>query len=262
VRKPFIIGALSATAAALASGVLMCNWVTGNRELTAEPCTGNYCAQCVPYCNAVMQACPPGGTSENMEYLTTDVCIRACNANGNLWTSPTIYAPPDTMITELACRQAMIADGGFSCANAGPLGGTGACISDASEPCAAFCQLDLQVCAGNDNLQYDGGMSDCMNQCLLHYPYVVPDSGGDLTNYEGDLQTPADMENSDTLNCRFYHLENAMRDASGYGPAYHCSHTGPTNSANNGGNVVQNAYCHPGWMALTNGDAGTEDSGD
>jgi hypothetical protein len=166
-----------------------------------------------------MQACAANG--RNTEYLTTDVCMAACSANSDYWTMNQL--PNDT--TTFACRQAWADDAGtgISCANAGPLGGVtggGGCVSTATtDPCTTFCQLEVPVCA--QYVQYDAGVPDCISYCEGRGQswYVLPDSGSDLVPHEmGD----------DTLNCRFYHLENAIKQGSGFGPHIHCKHTGPT----------------------------------
>jgi hypothetical protein len=227
VMKGAALSTLWAAVLGIAVAALQCNSILSSDAPSAEPCDAN-CDLCTTYCNAIMQACPAGGP--NVEYLTTDVCMAACSFSSADWI--TNQLSNDT--TTLACRQASADNaesGTLSCANAGPLGG--ASCETTTDRCMTFCQLEVSVCA--DNVQYEGGVSDCTSYCA-GLPYVLPGSGGDLAPHEmGD----------NTLNCRFYHLENAMKPGAGFGPQTHCPHTGKT-----GGGVC------------TSSDAGAEAAGD
>ena len=94
------------------------------------------------------------------------------------------------------------------CRIAGPLGG-GTCGTD---PCNLFCTLDVQYCNSSaiNTPAYANNM-ECLNDCRgdAGYPYVL--TGPDL------------LDRTNTLNCRFWHLENAYGSA-GAG-TFHCPHT-------------------------------------
>jgi hypothetical protein len=219
-RSVFSVFSAGGLGLGLAVAALRCNSVIGDSALSPEPCTNN-CAACTTYCNSIIQQCPTGGGNppaySNWEYLTTDICMQTCSVNFSPVWGNTL---PTNDTTTFDCRLASAGDsgGGTSCASAGPLGGT-TCVSMSSDPCTTFCQLEFSVCA--DYVQYDGGVTGCVDYCVGRGPgfYVVPDGGGDLA--------PHAENGDDTLNCRLYHLQNAMYPGSG-GPMAHCQHTGPS----------------------------------
>jgi hypothetical protein len=230
VMRRSVFWAASVAFVALAVAALRCNSVIGNSALTTESCTAN-CGPCTAYCNAVMQSCPRQGTNAApalgplTEYLTTDICLNTCSVNsiGTPASTPNWFQLVSEEETAFACRQGQTGDAGTStsCANAGPLGGA-TCVTPGTavpDPCKTFCLLDLQICTGA-NQQYDSE-ADCEQYCgtRAQQGFYVPAGGGasDLSTHQGD----------DTLNCRFYHLENAMvSQVAPFGPDIHCIHTG------------------------------------
>jgi hypothetical protein len=99
------------------------------------------------------------------------------------------------------------------CPHAGPLGGE-KCGGD---PCAKFCELEMAAC--KDVPQYDSG-ADCLNACRPDagypgFPYLVGAEGGVGTVTAGN-----------TLDCRMYHTEAALKKDPNEGPSFHCPHTG------------------------------------
>jgi hypothetical protein len=229
VMKRSMLWAVSAAIVGLSVAALRCNSLLGSSVLTSEPCTEN-CGPCTAYCNAIMQSCPSaaaGGVPKLgplTEYLTTDICLRTCSVNSSApdaaATANWYQAVGETQ-NAFECRQGQASDAGTpsSCTSAGPLGGA-TCVSPTADPCATFCLLDLQICTGI-NQQYASAQV-CEDYCkgrMLQQSFYALDGGSgssDLSPHKDD----------DTLNCRFYHLENAMLSAPGFGPDIHCPHTG------------------------------------
>ncbi len=204
---------IAASIVALAGVALKCNSLIGNTALTSEG------SQCAAYCQQIMSQCPyDGGDGAQWEYESTDVCMKTCAVNYNAWMETAQSANAQgSDNSALYCRQtALTAAGPNACAIAGPLGGTleAGCVAAPTDPCTTFCQLDLQVCTGQNQQYYD--VNDCLSYCNDDgggggYPYLPLASGNGNTLH-------------DTLNCRFYHLQNAITDST----QVHCPHTSPT----------------------------------
>jgi hypothetical protein len=167
---------------------------------------------CVAYCDAIGRNC----TGPNLEYLTQAVCLQVCG----VWDVGTSGdSTGNTVECRLTHAQAAASDPATECPKAGLIGGR-VCGDD---PCGSFCLLDTQLCGTQG---YDGG-TDCQNSCAGAPPAVeggppgfdyVLTASGDLQNHSGD----------DTLNCRAYHLENALNAAevpAATALATHCPHT-------------------------------------
>jgi hypothetical protein len=223
VMRRSLLSAVSAAVVGLGLATLRCTSVLGigGGSITAEPCTGDTCAPCTTYCNLINQHCgfaPGGSHNVNGEYLDTDVCLRTCSASYNNWTQS---STPDDIST-FQCR--LNAAASNSCANAGPLGGT-SCVQSATDPCTTFCTIEVPLCLDAGIVEYSS-FDACMSYCgtTRNGWYVVPDGG------TGDLVSHEEPTGDDTLNCRFWHLENALdqEPGFGYGPMPHCYHTGMT----------------------------------
>ena len=105
------------------------------------------------------------------------------------------------------------------CPHAGPLGGYKCGI----DPCATFCEIEVAAC--KDVPQYDSG-ADCLNACRADagyagFPYLAGQEGGVATVMGGN-----------TLDCRMYHVEAALKNDPNEGPAFHCPHTANPSHAN------------------------------
>ena len=134
----------------------------------------------------------------------------------------------DTSGNTLGCRtyHAGLAamDGGANphCWHAGPYG-SGVC----GGTCDNFCALTLGWCSAADG--YDGGAvyassTDCTTACE---GYALADAGADPAGFFAEGPT-----GGNTLDCREYHLGNAMNGAQGSaGQAIHCPHAGTASAA-------------------------------
>jgi len=192
------VAALGACAAA----VVACNGLLGIGPATLADDAGTVPPgpNCDYYCQTIMQNCQ----GANAEYLTSAVCSSMCGAfesNG---------AIADTKDDTLDCRifnsQQAASDPAKFCRFAGPLGG-GHCGSD---PCVPFCTLDTTYCNGKAvNTPVYSNQVACTSACES-FPYLLD---------AGDTQ----LESTDTLNCRLWHLEFAFE--SNENGEYHCPHT-------------------------------------
>lgn len=186
---------------------------------------------CDNYCNLISEGCPYQASLFDTEYLSPAVCSSMCSVG---WEPTGAALDPSTEpmpSDSLACRiwHANAAIEGYPhndphthCPHAGPLGGL-ACDPGGSDYCTPFCRLDIAVCNG-DNAQYMPGAStnDQMTACLAAceadggypgYPYSINATG----NVTTDL-----VPQGNTINCRMYHLENAIFTGD---PITHCPHT-------------------------------------
>lgn len=247
------LSALSAAIVGLALAALRCTSVLGinGGAITPIPaCVGDAsnCDICLSYCNSVMQHCPSnaGELGPLTEYLTTDICMQTCSVNIGSWMSESSEALNLDGNT-FTCRQAFAgATTSNSCANAGPLGGAPGPNGCAGDPCKTFCQLDLQICTGKN--QYYKSEAECEQYCRGRQDwYVQAESGSDLYPHsQGD----------DTLNCRLYHLQNAMKQGANFGPTTHCPHTSPA------GGLPGQIVCGPADAGVTgNADTGADTGG-
>lgn len=217
--------------AACAAAVVACNGLLGIGPASVASddggATGQPSATCQYYCDTIMQNCATG--TRNAEYLTPAICMSMCPAfdsNGTI---------QDSKDNTLDCRifnaQKAAKDPELYCRFAGPLGG-GHCGAD---PCQPFCTLDTSYCNGKC-VQVNGdnecppviysSPDVCEAACKQNFPYLLD---------AGDTQ----LESTDTLNCRLWHLETAFVSPSN--GEYHCPHT-----------AVASATC------LNPSDAGTD----
>jgi hypothetical protein len=208
--SPRVIASVTACFAALASLVVGCNAILGYDAATLESSEsegGAPTLSCTSYCSAIASAC----TGTNTEYLDTQVCMTMCEVF-----DPGIAS--DTTGDSLACRVAHLAAAKANpttgCPQAGPTG-AGACGSD---PCQAFCELDLSLCSTQPTPPYPNQQT-CQTDCD-GFSY---DAGlGDLTQSAGN-----------TLNCRIYHLESAYDTDNPSAQSTHCPHTQVTSATCN-----------------------------
>jgi len=206
------VGALGACVAA----VVACNGLLGiGPASVADDGGATPGANCGYYCQTIMQNCQ----GSNAEYLTSDVCSKMCpgfDSNGTIQDSK-----DDTLDCRIYNAQQAASDPAKYCRFAGPLGG-GHCGSD---PCQPFCTLDTTYCNNPpvSTTVYSTPVA-CANACK-GFPYLLD---------AGDTQ----LESTDTLNCRLWHLETAFK--SNENGEYHCPHT-----------AVMSATCF-------NPDAGTD----
>ena len=172
---------------------------------------------CTTYCDTIQAAC----TGANAQYPDSAHCTGTCN----------LFTPgastTETMGDTLGCRiyhaqNATLMAGAASthCPHAGPVGAasdaaTGVCSTD---PCSAFCALDVKVC-GTDDAPVVGisnryaNLGACMTACAAFAktpPYSATSPSGN------------------TFACRIYHVTNAAAAASQANSALvntHCGHT-------------------------------------
>jgi hypothetical protein len=175
-------------------------------------------ATCAGYCATVMQTC----SGKNQEYIRVETCLEMCKH-----LEPGV--PGDQMGDSLECRNyhahAAAGDPDFHCRHAGPLGG-GHCGTDV---CAPYCLLDTALCGGMTPPPYPMPTeSNCKAACPS-FPYLQQGTVGDLTL----------TQDSDTLNCRIYHLEAAYDPTNSAAASTHCPHTAavsaPCTNPNDGG---------------------------
>jgi hypothetical protein len=211
---------LACSGAALLAAALGCNAILGIGAASLDSSDGGTGVEasrglsCDYYCATVVQNCPqPFAEYVGSNNDPMSVCETVCPA-----IDPGFSIGAGTGDT-LGCRifyaEQAATDPATNCRKAGPLGG-GACASD---PCRLFCELDVQYC-NNPPVsapQYDGG-TDCLSDCRDGgYPYLLdPPQDSGCPGY--DL-----LDCTNTLNCRFYHLENAY--GSKDNGVFHCPHT-------------------------------------
>jgi hypothetical protein len=135
-------------------------------------------------------------TGTNAQYADDPTCLAIC-----------ALVPPGSEIgatadNTLGCRiyhaGAAAGEPDLHCTHAGPLG-AGQC----GENCESFCALNLAICTGTDEIWADH--TTCQTDCEAF-----------------DDADPLVFDPSDDsgLDCRMYHLENAVS-----APADHCGHT-------------------------------------
>jgi hypothetical protein len=156
---------------------------------------------CATYCGTITAAC----TGDNSQYVSNDNCLAVCDSfvagtNGT--------GAPATGENTLGCRiyHASVASTGATeadthCTHAGP-GGYGQC----GDTCESFCQLNLAICTGNDEVFADEAA--CLAACQQF----------DAT----DVYSSADAgpTNGEDYSCHLYHLTAAAE-----APGTHCPHT-------------------------------------
>ncbi|MBX3188229.1 MAG: hypothetical protein KF819_14500 [Labilithrix sp.] len=142
---------------------------------------------CADYCGLVMESC----TGEHAQYADAKECLAFCALMPE-------GTAGDTDRSSLACREVYagtpaLTDAVTYCPAAGPFGG-GIC----GDRCTSFCQLAMAVCGPTPY----GSYADCASACVT---FAFKDAG------EG----PSGPESGDSLNCRLYHLRDAIRGGAG-----------------------------------------------
>jgi hypothetical protein len=210
---------------ALAVGASACNGLLGIGTATVgEGSEGGVAPAitCAYYCQEITNNCT---SNDSLEYQGSQaLCESMCNNfafdNGTL---------ADTTGNTLGCRihyaQLATSDPTTNCRFAGPLGG-GQCQGSPSDPCSNFCQLDVPYCAGIKKPSYMS-LGDCTNSCQ-----GGGDAGPGFVFTTDGGSTGVDLpDGTNTLNCRFYHLENAYPSTAR--GVIHCPHTMPISATCN-----------------------------
>jgi hypothetical protein len=198
------LGGSLAVAVAAVGG---CNAVLGIGAASLEDDGGGPNPQrsptCSYYCSTIIKNC----TGPYAEFVGSGDAQSLCTTMCQVYDSNNqISASNDNT---LGCRiyyaEQAASDPNTNCRIAGPLGG-GVC---GTSPCALFCSLDVQYCNSMtiDTPAY-ANVDDCATACAS-YPYMLV--GPDL------------LDSTNTLNCRFWHLENAY--GSTQAGMFHCPHT-------------------------------------
>ena len=210
----------------LAAATTACNGVLGIGSAALEGVEagavegGTPDNTCASYCHLITQNC----TINAQEYQSEPMCLSMCN---NLALDNGVVGPGGE--NTLGCRiyyadLAGRSDPAGNCRFAGPLGG-GHC-GDKAAACTNFCSLDVPYCRDIIKMPSYASQVDCMNDC-------IGVDGGTGYDFETDGgSTGVDLPAStNTLNCRFYHLENAYPDKTR--GAVHCPHTMPVSATCN-----------------------------
>lgn len=173
---------------------------------------------CTSYCTAVMAAC----TGANAQYQSMAECMNACP-------SFPVGMAGDTSGNTLGCRttHAMLAASATNphCWHAGPLG-YGAC----GDECTGFCTLATTWCTPDGG--FDGGAppypddNTCLTDCagFMKINSGAADGGVGLDGGFFALGPPG----GNTLDCRGYHLGNALLSHAQADQQTHCAHIGVT----------------------------------
>lgn len=225
-RLGLFLGAVALVA--LTAGVVACNGVLGISAAAVEGVeAGDGGAveaglTCDSYCQLITQNCvsPADVEYQNDPGLCRSMCNNLALDNGTISS-----APQNTLGCRVYYAQlAGTSDPATNCRFAGPLGG-GHCGTKV-EACGNFCSLDVPYCKSIGAPTYMS-QTDCTDRCQG----LLGDAGG----YEFDTDggpTGVDLpEGTNTLNCRFYHLENGYPS-----PArgmVHCPHTLPVSAVCN-----------------------------
>jgi hypothetical protein len=209
---------IACSGAALAAVVLGCNALLGIGAASLESDDGGAggdggrALTCAYLCATLVQNC----TQQFSEFVGSEdpmtLCMQMCPAiDPGFSIGPT---NDDTQGCRIYYAEQAATDPATNCRIAGPLGG-GICGKD---PCQLFCALDVQYCNNPpvSTPQYNS-TGDCLTACQDGgFPYLVPPPDGGCPGY--DL-----LDCTNTLNCRFWHLENAYgSQANGQ---FHCPHT-------------------------------------
>ncbi len=150
-------------------------------------------ADCTTYCTDIMANC----TGADAQFPDMTTCMNVC-------ADYTVGTNEDKDVNTLGCRVVQAAAAakkkGASCAAAGPTGGdedpkgtAGTC----GEPCDAFCEVALVVCANKPNAYKS--MAACLAECQMFPADSAAYSSADTT--------------TDDMGCRFTHLSLAAEGA-------------------------------------------------
>jgi hypothetical protein len=203
------VGVVAGSAASL----LGCNGLLGIGAASLESDDGgtgidaSRSLSCPYYCSTIVQNC----TQNNAEFEGTEdptsICMSMCPAL-DVGTTGIGPSNDDTLGCRIYYAEQAANDPATNCRFAGVMGG-GKCGTD---PCQIFCALDLQYCSNPPvSKPAYATVDECTGDCRgdAGYPYQL--TGPDL------------LDTTNTLNCRFYHLENAYgTSANGQ---FHCPHT-------------------------------------
>ena len=210
----------AALVATLAAGLVACNGVLGIGTATVADDAGEAPRglTCAYYCQTINQNC----TGNNAEYLIDPQtnCTTMCN-NLALDQGATIGpSNDDTLRCRIHYAEEAASDPGTNCRFAGALGG-GRC---GTASCQEFCQLDLGYCSSAAvNVPAYTDTNACVSDCT---------TGGVDAGLDGGyvmLTTGVDLPASgNSLNCRFYHLQNALPSVAR--AQTHCPHTMPVSA--------------------------------
>jgi hypothetical protein len=227
MRLGWLIGC--GAAAAMAGALVGCNGLLGIGAASMEPedAGGEGGAVVIPpralscdyYCATVVTNC----SQANAEYLGSEDALALCKTMCPAFdVGAAIGASNDDT---LGCRtfyaEQAQGDPTTNCRYAGP-GGGGKCGHD---PCSVFCSLDTQYCnSAAISTPAFASTSACQTACTAGadgggFPYLT--TGPDL------------LDNTDTLNCRLWHLENAYGSVTN--GQFHCPHTQTISSMCNDG---------------------------
>jgi hypothetical protein len=214
-RVAIVVAALALPAGSIA-GLVACNAVLGIERATldagSDDAGGSDPLTCANYCAVIAQNCTGG----NQEYLSNDVCLKACSymQAGQFYSAST--EPPN--VDSLGCRlwhaHSAATHPETHCRHAGPLG-----ADLCGGPCGPFCSLVWHFCTDDNGINvYDQQVTGCESVCTgdAGFPYVRGDSG-DLVDPGGNM-----IEMGNTLNCRLWHIETAIEKSL---PVPHCGHT-------------------------------------
>lgn len=212
-----------AAASVVAAAALGCNQLLGIGAATQEVedsgggtgsdgGTGARSLSCSYYCSTIIQNC----TGQFAEFVGSEDSNALCTSMCPALDQGSTIGPSndDTLGCRIYYAEQAASDPATNCRKAGPLGGA-TCGSD---PCQLFCELDVQYCASVDAGQY-ASTNACLSACEDGgFPYLAPAPDGGCTGSQYDL-----LDCTNTLNCRFWHLENAY--GSSTSGQFHCPHT-------------------------------------
>jgi hypothetical protein len=167
---------------------------------------------CAYYCATIVTNC----TQSNAEFVGSEDSLALCMTMCPVLDVGASIGPSndDTLGCRIYYSEQAQGDPATNCRFAGIPGG-GKC---GTTPCDDFCSLDVQYCnSAPVSTPAYASSADCLTACAgaadagaeAGYPYLT--TGPDL------------LDDTNTLNCRFWHLENAYGSTAN--GTYHCPHT-------------------------------------
>jgi hypothetical protein len=228
-----VLAVMGGAVAVASAALFACNAVLGIGAATldtdagagAETGTGDdggppgRALSCDYYCRTVDNNC----TGNNNEFEGTEeagaICQTVCPAYDIGHTGTIGPSNDDTLGCRIFYAEKAAIDPGTNCRFAGVAGG-GKCGTD---PCRLFCELTLAYCTSpplpatpcsdtvTDTCTPYASSADCLAACRGDAGYQYMLTGSDL------------LDDTDTLNCRVYHLLNAY--GSSTSQSFHCPHT-------------------------------------
>lgn len=153
---------------------------------------------CETYCALATTSC----TGDFQQYRSKAECLAICKLLP-------LGTAGDEDTSSVACRQHYAGspartDAVSYCVAAGPFGG-----NVCGDRCTAFCQIALAACSPDAGSAPYASYADCQTACA-DYAYRAPDAG-DAGDAGGE--TPFGPTTGDSLNCRLFHLREAVMDA-------------------------------------------------